>query len=460
MSILYVDCFSGIAGDMLLAALLDAGLPVEVLNQQFEKLPLSEKITLSTKRVRKGALDANQLVIQILDQAVEVGQTSNDDNSHAHDHTHEHEHNQSEHAHTHDHEHPEHAHTHDHEHAAHSHDHDHEHTEQPNEHVQPHEHHHRGLADILAIIEKSELPPKAAQIASQIFTRLAEVEAKVHGETIETVHFHEVGALDSIIDILGVSIGLDYFKIDKVYASALPFSTGTVKTDHGLMPVPAPATLGLIESAHMPLRPAPDAGEMITPTGAAILAVLATFQRPAMRVTKVGVGAGTKDFGWPNILRVIIGDEDLDPSQPMVQISCNIDDMNPEFFAPVMEHLFTEGALDVYLTPIQMKKNRPATMISVIAPQALEKNLSEIILRETTSFGVRVQPIHRYEAERTLITLNMDLGTVRLKQKWFNGEYLGSYPEFEDCKRLASQHGLSVMQVYQKAQLLAERSQD
>jgi uncharacterized protein (DUF111 family) len=144
----------------------------------------------------------------------------------------------------------------------------------------------------------------------------------------------------------------------------------------------------------------------------------------------------------------------------MVQISCNIDDMNPEFFAPVMEHLFTEGALDVYLTPIQMKKNRPATMISVIAPQALEKNLSEILLRETTSFGVRVEPIHRYEAERTFISLNMDMGTVRVKQKWVNGEFLGSFPEFEDCKRLAAQHGLPVMQVYQKAQLMAERSQD
>ena len=472
MSILYVDCFSGIAGDMFLAALMDAGLPAEVLNQYFENLPIPEKITLSSRRIRKGALDANQLVIQISDgeqtQTNELGQLSiqtaapnhkhtHEQSSHNHaEDTHDHKHNHSDHTHDHDHNHSDHAHQHTHDHSEHTH----EHAEHGHVHDQPHSHHHRGLADILTIIEESNLPPRAAQIASQIFTRLAEVEAKVHGETIESVHFHEVGALDSIIDILGASIGLDYFNIKQVYASALPFSTGTVKTDHGLMPVPAPATLGLIESARMPLRPAPDAGELITPTGAAILAVLAAFQRPAMRVSRVGVGAGNKDFEWPNILRVMIGDEELSPSQLMVQISCNIDDMNPEFFAPVMEHLFASGAVDVYFTPIQMKKNRPATMISVIAAQELEKSVSEILLRETTSFGVRVQGIYRYEAERAFTTLEMDLGSVKLKQKWVNGEFLGSFPEFEDCKLLAAQHGLPVMQVYQKAQLMAERPQD
>jgi uncharacterized protein (TIGR00299 family) protein len=444
MSVLYCDCFSGIAGDMFLAALIDAGLPLDLLNSHFEKLPITEKIHLSTRRVRKGALDANQLVIQI-GEAMDDHAQSHQAAAHSHAHT-------EGHAHTHDH-----GHEHNHDHSHEPHDHSHSHAEIEHAHVhsaQPsetHSHHHRGLSDILNIIEHAALTPKAAETARLIFTRLAEVEAKVHGETIESVHFHEVGALDSIIDILGVSIGLDYFQVEQVYSSALPFSSGTVKTDHGLMPVPAPATLGLIESAQMPLRPAPEAGELITPTGAAILAVLATFQRPAMRVKKVGVGAGTKEFEWPNIMRVMIGDQELAATQPMIQVSSNIDDMNPEFFAPVMTHLFEAGAVDVFLTPIQMKKNRPATMLTAIAPVWLEKQLCELILQETTSFGVRVETIHRYEAQRDFVTLDTALGPIRIKQKWVNGEFMGNFPEFEDCKQLAEVHHLTLMQVYQQA---------
>ena len=429
MSILYVDCFSGIAGDMFLAALLDAGLPAEVLNQAFMTLPIEEKIELSSHHVRKGALDANLLHIKI------NGEMQSETHAHAHgfDHHHLDHHNHDHHHFDHHHEnHHPHDHTHDHEH-----EHDHEHT-----------HHHRNLADIFHIIDHTEMNERAAQMAKEIFTKLAEAEAKVHGETLETVHFHEVGSIDSIIDILGACIGIDYLDVDQVYASALPFSTGHVHSDHGLIPVPAPATMALMEAANMPLRPAPDSGEMITPTGAAILAALATFQRPQMRIKKVGIGAGNKNFEWPNILRVIVGETEEKPTQPLLQISCNIDDMNPELYAPIMEHLFAAGAADVFLMAIQMKKNRPGTLLRVIAPTWLEQSMAEILLKESSTFGVRVEQIYRYEAQRSFRNLETSYGDVQVKQKWVNGELIGEYPEFETLKKLAEEHQIPIEKLY------------
>jgi pyridinium-3,5-bisthiocarboxylic acid mononucleotide nickel chelatase len=431
MNNLYCDCFSGISGDMFLAALLDAGLPMNLLNSHFERLPIDEKIRLSSRRVRKGALDANQLVIEGFAQT--VAHVHSDDHPHTHEHVHDHEH--EHHGHTHEHDHAE---VHSHE-AAHA---------------------HRNLNDILTLIENTHLPVNAAQFATRIFSRLAIAEAKVHGEPVEKVYFHEVGALDSIVDILGVSIGLDYFNVQQVYSSALPFSSGMVNTQHGSMPVPVPATLALIESAHIPLRPAPDAGELNTPTGVAILAELAVFQRPAMRVTSVGVGAGNKDFPWPNIFRIMIGESDSQPTQPMIQISCNIDDMNPELYGLVMDHLFTAGAVDVFLTPIQMKKNRPGTMIGVIAPQWLEKQLAELLLHETSSFGVRVESIYRYEAQREVKTIETGFGPIKVKEKWVNGVLTGTYPEFEDCKAVAEKHHLPLEKIYRQVLALLENKPD
>jgi uncharacterized protein (TIGR00299 family) protein len=429
MSILYVDCFSGIAGDMFLAALLDAGVPVEVLNEAFKSLPLDKKIELSSHHVRKGALDANLLHISI------NGEIQSE--THAHTHGFDHRHDDGHHDHEHEHDHQ----------------HEHEH-EQNHEHEHEHERHHHGhtrnLRDIFHLIEHTKMSERAAGMARNIFTKLAEAEAKVHGETKETIHFHEVGSIDSIIDILGACIGLDYLGVEQVYASALPFSTGHIHSDHGLIPVPAPATLALIEAAHMPLRPAPDAGELITPTGAAILATLATFQRPPMRINKVGIGAGNKNFDWPNILRVMLGEMEEKPTQPLIQISCNIDDMNPELYAPIMEHLFAAGAADVFLMAIQMKKNRPGTLLRVIAPMWLEQTLAEILLKESSTFGVRVEQIYRYEAQRKFKTISTPYGEIQIKQKWVNGELIGEYPEFEGLKSLSEQSQIPVEQLYRE----------
>ncbi len=253
--------------------------------------------------------------------------------------------------------------------------------------IVPHSHHHRHLSDILDILSGSRVSDQTKQKATKIFTLLAEAEAHVHGEPVEHIHFHEVGALDSITDVVGAVIGLEALGIERLYASPLPYGSGTVDCEHGLIPLPAPATLEVLRMAHAPLTPSQAEVELVTPTGAAILAALATFERPAMTITATGIGAGKRDLAWPNILRLILGEtSETEPSE-MVQIETNIDDMNPQFYGFIMEKLFAAGARDVYLTPIQMKKNRPGTLMGVIAYRRDEAALSELILRETTTMG-------------------------------------------------------------------------
>jgi uncharacterized protein (TIGR00299 family) protein len=312
----------------------------------------------------------------------------------------------------------------------------------------PPSHHHRHLSEILEILSTSRLSEHVKQTTRQIFELLAQAEARVHGERIEQVHFHEVGALDSIVDVTGAVIGLEALGIERLYASPLPYGAGIVNSDHGILPLPAPATLEVLRLAQAPLTPSPAQVELVTPTGAAILAALAAFERPDLTITGLGIGAGKRDLPWPNIMRLILGEASSSGNSEMFQIETNIDDMNPQVFGHVMERLFTTGALDVYLTPIYMKKNRPGTLLGVIARRQDEAALAELILRETTTLGLRVQPIYRYEAERNFSLVHTRYGDVKVKEKIVNGQVLQAMPEYDDCVRLANENKVSLADVY------------
>jgi pyridinium-3,5-bisthiocarboxylic acid mononucleotide nickel chelatase len=308
---------------------------------------------------------------------------------------------------------------------------------------------HRHLSDVRRIIQTADLPESVKQRAVAVFTRLAEAEAAVHGSTVEAVHFHEVGALDAIIDIVGVCAGLHDLGVTQLYASSVPLGEGWVNSAHGRIPVPAPATLNLLTAANAPVRPAPGPGELVTPTGAALLAELATFRQPHMTLQRIGVGTGQKDFAWPNVARLMLGE--LIESGGYVQIETNIDDMNPELYGAVTEALFAAGALDVWLTPIQMKKGRPGVLLGVLASAAQESTLAEILLRETTTLGVRVRSVHRHEAQRSFATVQTAYGEIQVKLKWLDGQMIGAKPEFEVCRRLAETQGVSVRMIYEAA---------
>ncbi len=385
MKIAYADCYSGISGDMFLAALLDAGLPLETLQDGIEKLNLPEKVELRLTETHKGALRAANLEV-----------------------------------------------------------------------IVPHSHTHRHLSDILDILSNSGLPEQVKQKAARIFTLLAEAEARVHGEPVEHVHFHEVGALDSIVDVTGVVLGLDALGIERLYASALPYGAGTIHTDHGRIPLPAPATLEVLRLAQAPLTPSPAEVELVTPTGAAILGALASFERPALTITGTGVGAGKRDLDWPNVMRLIVGEAPRSAASEMIQLETNIDDMNPQFYGYLMEKLFAMGARDVYLTPIQMKKNRPGTLLAVIALRRDEAALAELLLRESTTLGLRVQAIERYAAQREFKKVETVYGTLTVKQKVLNGKVIQSVPEYDECVRLAKDSNVSLAEIYKAAHIALE----
>lgn len=378
MKIAYADCFSGVSGDMFLAALLDAGLPLEVLQQNIDKLNLPEKVELKLTETHKGALRAASLEV-----------------------------------------------------------------------IVPHSHNHRHLSDILKMINTSDLSEKVKATASKIFTLLAEAESRVHGEPVEHVHFHEVGALDSIVDIVGAAIGLDYLGIEQLFASPLPYGSGTINSDHGLLPLPAPATLEVLRLINAPLSPSSAEVELVTPTGAAILGCMAEFKRPNLMMTHIGIGAGKRDLEWPNILRLMIGVIPEAEQTEMVQLETNIDDMNPQFFGYLMDKLFASGARDVFMTPIHMKKNRPGILLGVIALRKDEAALAELLLRETTTLGLRVQPIGRYEASREFQQLDTPYGKVTIKAKIMDGKVIHATPEYDDCVRLAKENQVSLLEIYQ-----------
>lgn len=312
-------------------------------------------------------------------------------------------------------------------------------------------HHHRHLHDILQMIEESDLSERVKHTSQAIFQILAEAEAKVHGIEVERVHFHEVGALDSIADIVGAAVGLEALGVERLYASALPFGAGKVQTQHGLLPVPVPATLEILSRVHAPMVSSQAQVEMVTPTGAAILASLATFERPNLVMTGVGIGAGKLDLPWPNIFRLILGESTVEAEYPLILMETNIDDMNPQIFGHLFHTLMSAGALDVYLTPIYMKKNRPATLLGVVARRVDEPVLAKLILSETTTLGLRVQPVYRYTAQREFKTVNTPYGDVTVKMKIIDNQPVQAVPEYDDCLKLAEEKQIPLMEIYQSA---------
>jgi hypothetical protein len=279
---------------------------------------------------------------------------------------------------------------------------------------------------------------------------------------VDKIHFHEVGALDAILDIVGVCAGLHALGITRLYAGPVPLGPGWVQSAHGPLPTPAPATLALLAMAKAPTRPAPGPGELLTPTGAALLCTLAEFGQPPLRLERVGVGAGHKEFAWPNVARLWLGsapEEAPAAGAPpgLVQMDTNIDDMNPELFGAVTGRLVAAGALDVWLTPVQMKKGRPGVLLSVLCAAEHELPLARLLLEETTTLGVRTFPVRRHTAGRTFIAVTTPYGQVTAKVKLIDGQAVGIKPEYDDCVRLADRAGVAVRLVFDAAQAAAHR---
>ncbi len=310
----------------------------------------------------------------------------------------------------------------------------------------------RGLFDIIEIIGQADLPPEVSGPARRAFERLAKAEARVHGHSVEEVHFHEVGAIDAIVDIVGTFCGLHRLGIEAVYASPLPLGGGWVKTAHGKLPIPAPATVELLHG--VPSYGGPVEEELVTPTAAAILTTACREfgAMPPMTIKAIGWGAGTKELPHPNLLRMFLGEPAARPrEQQLALIETNIDNMNPELFGHVMDELFAAGALDVFYTPIVMKKSRPATLVSVLAEPALADALGDILFRETTTLGVRVTEVARRCLEREWREVETEFGPVRIKIGRLNDEIVNVAPEYEDCARLAKEKGMPIADVYEAA---------
>jgi len=462
MSILYFDCFSGISGDMALGALIDCGVPIEALREGLSSLPVTGW-EIAAQAVLQSGIHALDVTISLhgVTDAEELQNTASD-SEHHHDHAHEHHH--------------EHDHSHEHHHG-HEHAHNHEHDDEPHHH----DHHHvhgRSMAKIRVIIEVSQLSARVKQTSLEIFGRIAAAEAHLHHSTPEEIHFHEIGGVDSLIDICGVAWCLEYLDVDAVHCSALPYSTGFVDCAHGRMPVPAPATLELLKDAQW--TPTEVRGELVTPTGAGIVAALSRSfgPPPAMTPRRLGHGSGKKRFAdRPNLLRVIVGDAAAsqpaaahEPSETPLDglewrnlslIETNVDDMNPEFFNHVFERLFTAGALDVWLQPVQMKKNRPAFTLSALCENDARDAVITALLRETTTLGARVSTVQRAALAREMRTVETPYGDVRVKiAHWPQQNVRRAAPEYADIERLAQESQATLREVYQAAQASAERALD
>jgi uncharacterized protein (TIGR00299 family) protein len=402
--LLYFDCFSGISGDMVLGALIDAGLPIQDLRRALGSLTMAG-CDVSAQRVLRAGLSATKFVVHESHESP-VHHTPG---------------------------------------AVHDHDHDH-----PLHHPgHGHQHPHRSLPEIFALIDRSALSHAGRERAKGLFRRLAEAEAAIHQMPVEAVHLHEVGALDSIIDIVGAVFALEWAGADRIVCSPLNVGGGTVRSAHGEFPVPAPATVKLLGDA--PIYGGTVQKELVTPTGALIATAYASSfgPVPAMAVEHVGYGAGERDNpDTPNVLRVLIGRaSDRPGAERVVVIECEIDDMNPQLFGVAMDRLYAAGAFDVFYVPVQMKKNRPGTLLTVIAPPERRTALADIIFRETTTIGLRHHEVERECLRREVRNIETPVGAVRFKLAWRDGRIVNAVPEFEDCARLATANNMSVKDV-------------
>jgi len=435
MRIAYFDCLSGISGNMTLGALLACGLDESVLLAELAKLPL-EGWQLTAQPVRKRGISAIYVDVRDHGHAHEDGQDHGHTHEDGQDHGHTHEDGQD-HGHTHE---P-------------TEEHAHRHGSHQGEHAGGgHIHRHRrGLGEILRLIGASALSPRVKETAGAIFTRLGEAEAAVHGTTPDEVHFHEVGAVDAIVDIVGTAIGLEALGIDRVVASPLPLGRGWITCAHGVFPVPAPATALLVRG--VPIAETEIEAELVTPTGAAIITTLAERfgPLPAMTVRAVGYGAGGRDLPRPNVLRLFLGD-DADAGAPaeIVGLETNLDDVPGEVLGYLMDRLFAAGALDVFYTPIQMKKNRPGVLVRVLCAPTDAETCTGILFTETTTLGVRRQGYTRAVLPREQRIVTTPYGSVRVKVSCW-GDVERAEPEYDDCRTLAEAHGVALRAVYQAA---------
>jgi len=401
VKILYFDCFAGAAGDMILGALLDAGLPFDELKRALGSLAV-EGWDVSVDRVVKTGVTATKFRV-------------------------------------------------------------HEHASAPAGSDRPpgssgHKHHH--LKHIFAAIDRSALSDDGKAKAIKMFRRLGEAEAAIHGTTMEKVHLHEVGALDSIIDIVGAVFALEWFKADKIVVSPINVGGGMVKSAHGVFPVPAPATVALLKRA--PVYSSGIQSELLTPTGALILTEYASEfgPVPAMTIDRVGYGAGDRELQeTPNVVRVLIGEATPDvwratalavaetSSMKVVVLECEIDDMNPQIFGALMDTLYAAGALDVFYSAVQMKKNRPGTLMTIVATPEQRETMTEIVFRESTTIGVRYQELSRECLDREMVAVTTPLGPVRFKVARRNGRVLNAQPEFDDLAKLSQERGIPIKDV-------------
>lgn len=387
MKVAYFDCPSGASGDMILGALVDAGVSLDALRTELAKLPLGG-YRLTAREVRKGAFRATKV-------DVEVDATA---------------------------------------------------------------HHQRNLPEILRLLEQSGLSGRVKADAARIFTRLAAAEARVHGTTVEAVHFHDVGAVDALVDVSGAVAGLHLLGVEAVHVSALPLGGGMVDGPHGKIPIPGPGTAELLKG--FPVYDNGVRAELVTPTGAAILTTLAASSgsMPPMTVERVGYGAGTMDLPVPNLLRCFVGTA-AEPGgrETVVQLETTIDDMSPQLYEPLMERLLEAGALDVFLIPVIMKRSRPGVVLTVLAEPSRVGELSTILFEESTTIGVRWTESQRTRLERELVTLPTAYGPVSFKISRLGGKIVTVTPEFSEVTRIAKEKGLPVREVLDQARTDARR---
>lgn len=452
--VLYLDCFSGISGDMFLGACLDAGLPLPALEAALGSLAVSG-FAIRAHRVLRGGVSATKfdvvehpapvppLVGGAGRQASALGAADPRHGGEAHQAHHGHA---DRHADRHD----EQGHDHDEPRPTdhHHHDHDHGHP-----HQAPHHHAHRSLPEIRDLIDRSALSTPGRARAKALFQRLAEAEAAIHDMPVDRVHLHEVGALDSIIDVVGAVFAMEWWDASRVICSPLNVGGGTVRSAHGVFPVPAPATVRLLHG--VPVYGGLVQKELVTPTGALIATDYASEfgPVPSMVVQRVGYGAGERDNPeTPNVLRLMVGEQaggvtSVTSDEKVIVLECEIDDMNPQIFGVVMERLYAAGALDVYYVSVQMKKNRPGTLLTVVARPERRESLADVIFRETTTIGLRYHEMCRERLEREVIPVETPLGVVHFKVARRDGRVLNVAPEFDDCARLAAAHGRPVKDI-------------
>ncbi len=487
---LYLECNSGISGDMSVAALLDLGADIIVLKNALDSIP-AKGFKYEIKTVTKSGIAACDFDI-ILDSEHEnhdhdmeylYGHDHSSDASgvHAHEHTHDHDH---DHAHDHEHEHPEAD-------AGHHHDHEHGHAPQHESHEQEHEHHHghehphehRNLNDVYSIIDKTDMTENARLLAKRIFQIVAEAEAKAHNRPIDQVHFHEVGAIDSIVDVIAIAVCFDNLKIDRVYVPYLAEGRGTIRCAHGILPVPVPATANIASRYGLIFEPIENRGEFVTPTGAAFVAAVKTDDVLPERysVKKIGMGAGKREYSRPSILRAMLIEEkvphkgttecrentgninasecgentgnttsDSNFSETMYKLETNIDDSTGEQTGYVLEKLFQAGARDVNFIPCFMKKNRPGILLSVICDEKHVSVLENIIFKNTTAIGIRHIKFERTVLPRKTVSVNTKWGSAQVKQVILPDGEIRNYPEYDSVAKICSEQNLPFREVYRE----------